>query len=193
LKIGFDIDDTLNDVRYTGTRIFNEHLQAGVTLEMVDSSPSVHIYDAFNLSPEEGYQLWQTLQNRIHEETLPLEAAVEALKRLKQNGHEIYYITAREDTPLIREGTINWLQRHGFPFQEDHLFIGMRDEEKAEIAQRVALDLFFDDKPHMLDAFQKTNIKVCIKDTCYNKHAPYRRVSSWSELEKLLDELQNGK
>ncbi|WP_027417181.1 5' nucleotidase, NT5C type [Aneurinibacillus terranovensis] len=192
MKIGFDIDDTLNDIRYTITRIFNEHLEREVTNEFVDTFPTLHVYDAFNLSHEEGHNLWRKFQDRIHEENLPLEFSSDALNKLTRDGHEIYYITAREDS--ARDATVSWLKKYKFPFQEDHLFIGMKDEEKAGIAKEIGLDLFFDDKPHVLDAFAGTGVKVCIKDTCYNQHAPYQRISSWSELEKIVQgHVKSGK
>ncbi|WP_047151828.1 5' nucleotidase, NT5C type [Aneurinibacillus tyrosinisolvens] len=193
MKIGFDIDDTLNDMRYTVTRMFNETLQREITNEFVDTFPTLHIYDAFNLSREEGRLLWKQLQSRIHEESLPLEYASNILNKLAKEGHEIFYLTAREDTLEIREATTEWLRKHDFPFKEAHFYIGMKDEEKAGIAQGLGLDLFFDDKPHVLSAFEGTGIRVYIKNTCYNQHASYQRISSWSELEKIVEEHEKDK
>ena len=88
----------------------------------------------------------------------PYPDAVETLVELSNQGHEIYYITARPKEH--GERTKKWMIEQGFPVQDDRFFCGMKDQEKVEIIQSLQLDYYFDDKPDVLNTLTSDQLRT---------------------------------
>lgn len=185
MKIGFDIDDTICNTRHTAVRFYNERFQKNLTQDDVDQiCKAVQIYSAYGLDFATGRNAWMELKFSIFEACEPFHAASEIVNKLVHDGHEIFYITAREaDT---KEASIAWLKQHNFPFKAENFYIGMQDHEKIDIAKQLSLDLFFDDKPHVLDTFADSTIRVVLHDMCYNRDSTHPRILNWSEINSFL-------
>ena len=74
----------------------------------------------------------------------PRESAVSVIKKLKEEGHNIYIITARtnkyDDIPYER--TRNWLDKNKIVY--DKLIIGAVD--KAKVCKNLGINIFIDDQ-----------------------------------------------
>ena len=85
---------------------------------------------------------------------------MEALQRLEEEGHEIYYITARPEEH--GERTMEWMIDNGFPVHKDRFYYGMKDEDKVHIIKELELDYYFDDKPAVLETLtNRLSKRVC--------------------------------
>lgn len=187
MKLGFDIDDTLINLREHAFHIYNKNLKQSVPIEVFHKIKKVEIHEAFGLTAEEGFTMWNNSLEEIYFTSCPpYPEAIEVLQALSKQGHEIYYITAR---PIKHgERTKQWMIELGFPVEEDRFFCGMKDEEKVTIIQSLQLDYYFDDKPDVLNTLSNDRINIYVKNQPYNQHVNLPRITNWSEMRMLLTE-----
>lgn len=185
MKFGFDIDDTLINLREHAFHLYNKKLKQTIGLDVFHSLKTVEIHEPFGMTAIEGGRMWNDhLEEIYYTSCPPFPDAVEALNELVNQGHDVYYITSRPKQHGKR--TMQWMMDNGFPVQEGHFFYGMNDEDKVHIIEELGLDYFFDDKPAVLETLVGKPVKVFAKDTSYNQHLTLPRISNWSELKNIL-------
>ncbi|SOC05365.1 hypothetical protein SAMN05880501_10450 [Ureibacillus xyleni] len=178
MRFGFDIDDTLINLREHAFHIYNKKLNQNVSLEIFQQLKTVEIHEAFGLDKEQGNQMWNSLLEEIYFTDCPaFEGATDFVNRLVQDGHEIFYITSRPANYCPK--TRNWVVQKGFPVEDAHFYCGMQDHEKINIIKELKLDFYFDDKPAVLETLSDVPTKVFVKDQSYNQHVNIPRVKSW--------------
>ena len=190
MKFGFDIDDTLIDLRKHAFNIYNQKLGKNVPLDQFTNLERVEIHELFDMTDEQGGEMWKSSLEDIYYTDCPVYPnALETLLELDQQGHEIYYITARPKEH--GERTKEWMKAQGFPVQDDRFFYGMQDGEKIEIIRRLGLDYYFDDKPDVVNTLLKEeNLKVILKDQSYNRHLTFTRLVDWTDIQQILEKKQ---
>ncbi|THF83475.1 5' nucleotidase, NT5C type [Cohnella fermenti] len=187
MKFGFDIDDTLINLREHAFNLYQKKLNVSVEPEKFQALTGVPIHELFGLTREEGGRMWNTMRDEIYyTDCPPFPHAIEALQELIRQGHEVYYITAR--APEHCERTKMWIEKAGFPVQEGSFYCGMGDAEKVHIIRRLGLDYYFDDKPAVLDTLTELPLKVYARDNSYNRHLDIPRITTWSELLDIVRE-----
>lgn len=187
MKFGFDIDDTLIDLRKHAFTIYNQKLGKNVPLDQFTNLERVEIHELFDLTDEQGGEMWKSSLEDIYYTDCPVYPnALETLVELDQQGHEIYYITARPKEH--GERTKEWMKAQGFPVQDDRFYYGMQDGEKVEIIKRLGLDYYFDDKPDVVNTLLKEeNLQVILKDQSYNRHLTFTRLVDWTDIQQILE------
>lgn len=185
MKLGFDVDDTLINLREHAFHLYNQKLQKNVPIEEFRALKTVNIHRPFGLTDEQGRKMWQDLREEIYFTNCPpFPGAVETLQDLDKAGHEIYYITSR-DRKYCKQ-TKEWLKKAGFPIRDERFFCGMKDPEKIKIIDAIGLDFYFDDKPAVLETFIDSEVKVYMKTASYNQHLELPRIGSWADLKNIL-------
>ncbi|MDM5197638.1 HAD family acid phosphatase [Fictibacillus enclensis] len=185
MKFGFDIDDTLINLRGYAFTIYNKKLNKNLAMDIFEALKTVEIHEPFGLTNAEGKEMWNTLREEIYfSDCPPYPDAVETLQELKEQGHEIYYITARPGEH--GERTMNWMKKQGFPVDGDKFYCGMKDHEKVKIIEELGLDFYFDDKPGVLDTLSSGSLRVVVRDQSYNRHLQGERLSHWKEIKTFL-------
>ncbi|MFZ7944126.1 5' nucleotidase, NT5C type [Neobacillus sp. 19] len=180
MRFGFDIDDTLINLREYAFHLYNQKLDQELGLDIFQALKTVEIHEPFGMTAEEGKQMWNsTLEDIYYNDCPAFPGAVELLQELDKLGHEIFYITARNQEH--GERTKKWLVEQGFPVYDERFFCGMKDHEKVNIIKELDLDYYFDDKPDILDTLSEQPIKVYLKDQSYNRHVNMPRVKDWTE------------
>lgn len=186
MKLGFDVDDTLINLREHAFHLYNRKLKKDIPIEAFHELKTVAIHKPFGLTDEEGRQMWLTNREEIYfTDCPPFPNAVEVLQNLEKEGHEIYYVTSRDGEHC--QQTKEWLKSAGFPVHEDRFFCGMKDPEKVQIINKLAIDYYFDDKPAVLETLANSLTKVFVKSHPYNKHVKLPRIECWSELKGILE------
>ncbi|WEK54097.1 MAG: HAD family acid phosphatase [Candidatus Cohnella colombiensis] len=189
MKFGFDIDDTLINLREHAFHIYNKKLNQNVELEQFHALDKVQIHELFGMTAEQGSEMWKSSLEEIYYTTCPpYPDAVEALQRLDREGHEIYYITARREEH--GERTMKWMIDQKFPVRKDRFYYGMQDEDKVSIIEKLNLDYYFDDKPAVLMTLGHLPIQLYAKSQSYNRHLELPCITSWSQ---LFDEIMHKK
>lgn len=185
MKFGFDIDDTLINLREHAFNIYNKNLKQNIPIDVFHKLNRVEIHEPFGLSEEQGKEMWNTSLEEIYYTSCPpFPNAVETLQQLDKQGHEIYYITARPKAH--GERTKEWLKQQGFPVHDDRFYYGMQDDEKVQIIKKIKLDYYFDDKPEVLNTLINETSKVFVKDQSYNRHLDIPRIVNWTELNEII-------
>ncbi|WP_339230269.1 hypothetical protein NSQ77_08305 [Oceanobacillus sp. FSL K6-2867] len=180
MKFGFDIDDTLINLREHAFHLYNKKLNQDVGLDVFQNISRVEIHEAFGLSDNEGKEMWNSSLEEIYYTACPIfPGAAEALHALTLAGHEVYYITARPKEH--GERTKTWMKQQGFPVEDRKFFYGMQDEDKLDIIKQLELDYYVDDKPAVLDTLANSSTKVYVRDQSYNRHLQHiPRVVDWT-------------
>jgi len=187
MKFGFDIDDTLIDLRAHAFSLYNKKLGKNITFETFHALERVEIHEPFGLTDAEGFDMWHSSLDEIYFTDCPtFEAALETLLTLHQEGHDIYYITSRPKQYC--QQTQQWMKAQGFPIEDGHFFCGMQDAEKVAIIKELALDVYVDDKPAVLETLQGINTKVILKHQSYNQHVALPRLHHWQEFLSIIND-----
>lgn len=176
MKLGIDIDGTIKHTHRAAIKVYNEEFDRNITEDEVET---FYLDEPYGLTGEEGQKVWRRLESRIYTIGVPREHAPEALQKLVEEGHEVYYITARPDMQKIKEITIEWLKRHNFPYDGTNLYMGSLN--KGKLAKELDIDLFFEDDPHHLDSLAEHGIATVIVDMKYNQDYPLemKRITDW--------------
>jgi 5'(3')-deoxyribonucleotidase len=113
----------------------------------------------------------------------PLPGALDALRRMREDGYQIRIVTGRLWTsqvvlPALRD-TGHWLAEHNVPV-----------DDVAFVSDKTAIDadLYIEDAPHFVTALQRAERTVIVMDTPYNRHLPGRRAGTWEEILVLIHE-----
>ena len=184
MKFGFDIDDTLIDLRRHAFHLYNKKLGKSIGIEVFEEIPTVEIHEAFGLSSEQGSQMWKDSMEEIYFTDCPsYEYAKEVLNELAQAGHEIYYITSRPKKYC--QQTREWVKAQGFPVVDERFYCGMQDHEKIEIIKDLALDVYVDDKPAVLNTLANSKTVAIVKNQSYNQQLELPRLVNWQQFEHL--------
>jgi uncharacterized protein len=186
MKFGFDIDDTLINLREHAFHIYNKKLNQNIPLDVFHQLERVEIHEPFGLTDEQGSEMWNSTLEEIYYTTCPpFPGAVELLQELDREGHEIYYITSRPREH--GERTMEWMCALGFPIKKEQFYYGMQDEEKVHIIKELQLDYYFDDKPHVLNTLlEDSSTKVFVKDQSYNQLVKLPRIVDLSEIRSMV-------
>ncbi|MBV7508127.1 hypothetical protein KW850_23185 [Bacillus sp. sid0103] len=190
MRFGFDIDDTLINLREHAFNIYNRRLNQSVPIEIFHNLKRVEIHEPFGLTEEQGKKMWNNSLEEIYYTSCPaFPSAVKTLQELDKKGHEIYYITARPKEH--GERTKEWMRENGFPVNDERFFYGMQDHEKVEIIKKLHLDYYFDDKPEVLNTLLNHSINIFLRDQSYNRHLDLPRIKHWTDLEEIIKVSKN--
>lgn len=184
MKFGFDIDDTLINLREHAFHLYNKKLGQELGLDVFSTISTVEIHEPFGLTNEQGSSMWMECIEEIYFTDCPsFEGALDTLQALEQNGHEIYYITSRPK--IYCSQTREWMKAQGFPVKDAHFFCGMQDAEKIATIKALKLDYYFDDKPAVLETLEGVSTKVFVVDQSYNRDVNLMRMKNWAEFQQL--------
>lgn len=181
MKFGFDIDDTLINLREHAFHIYNKKLKMNLDLAVFQNIKRVEIHEPFGMSEQEGSNMWNhSLDEIYYTDCPPFPYAITMIQKLHQAGHEIYYITSRPSQH--REGTIHWMKDRGFTIEDEKFYCGMKDNEKVDIIKNLDLDYYADDKPTVLETLSDLPITLLLKDQPYNQEVQnLQRIYNWSD------------
>ena len=198
MNIGIDIDDTISETfetllpysqKYT---IEDLKRQSNISIDG-DCTNHLYIENANGWNDIETRNFWERYYGDILKNVNIKKFAPEVINKLKQNGHNIYLITARWDIPNsdIKKITEKWLADNNIVY--DRMFMGA--EEKLKLVKENNVDIFIDDSfNNCKDVVENTNSKVYLMTTMVNeklKHKDIKRVYSWPEIYDLINKEEN--
>jgi 5'-nucleotidase len=103
--------------------------------------------------------------------------ASKTLWKLNDEDYHIHFITSRfvkhKKNRIVVVSTANWLDKHNMPY---------RDLSFKENKTHVYADIYIDDSPSNIKAFQSQGKHVIIFDAPYNKDLEGRRAYNWQEV-----------
>jgi phosphoglycolate phosphatase-like HAD superfamily hydrolase len=125
-----------------------------------------------------------------------IKGAVEALNRLRLQGHEIYFATARP-MAIAEEPTKEWFRTHGLAWASDRVYFADQirngGSHKNQIATSLNLEVFIDDSAETMSGFEaELALKlVPIRDWNRDKDIGVgsQFVANWEEIESKINSL----
>lgn len=185
MRFGFDIDDTLIQLRQHAFDLYNKELGQNFGQDVFEAIERVEIHEPFGLTDEEGSAMWQRMNEQVYfTNCSQYDDAKEMLWQLYNEGHDVFYVTARPIDSCLR--TREWMITNGFPVDSDKFYCGMADHEKLAIIAELDLDVYVDDKPKILHSLQELRTKAVLRDQPYNRNEPFERITHWSEFSRYV-------
>ena len=196
MNIGIDIDDTLTDIRdklnLAAEKYANELGKENKNEEdkYVEDNNNGNVYQIkYGFTYEELKYFLSVFHEGITKKEEPRKNCVEIIRRLHNEGHKIYIITARdsefhEDPYKLSK---DWLDKNNIYY--DELIVNARN--KLEVCQRKNIDLFIDDQLANCTKLSEAGIKV-IRITEYNdiQHGDIINKKNWNEIYNYIKEME---
>ena len=196
MNIGIDIDDTLTDIRdklnLAAEKYANELGKENKNEKdkYVEDNNNGNVYQIkYGFTYEELKYFLSVIHEGITKKEEPRKNCVEIIRKLHNEGHKIYIITARdsefhEDPYKLSK---DWLDKNNIYY--DELIVNARN--KLEVCQRENIDLFIDDQLANCTKVSEAGIKV-IRITEYNdiQHGDIINKKNWNEIYNYIKEME---
>lgn len=191
--IGVDIDDTLTDIRDEVGAAALKYAQSlnkdiDETKVVWDKNNNGSSFkERYNFNYDELLYFFGNIQENITKKAKPREDVVDVIKKLREDGHKIYIITARDsefhNSPYELSKT--WLNKNNIEY--DKLIVDARD--KAKICREQNVEIFIDDKLSNCMQISNENI-VTIRITNYTEqHQNIVNKKNWKEIYEYIKQL----
>lgn len=190
MRIGVDIDGVLNDIG-------EWHYSCGFKFcieNHIDRGFDPHKYmmeEQFNLTDAENYKFWKEYIFDLMVSIPTRPYAGKVLNLLKEMGHEIVILTARDNRFLTNQyaNTMNfyveeWLNKNSIPY--DEIISGPGSKKDKCIKNK--LDIMIEDKASNVEKISDVIPVLCF-DAPYNLHVNkdnVTRVYSWYQIYKYF-------
>ena len=177
IRLIIDMDEVICDFLGKLCEDYNAQNDTCLSVDRIDH------YDLTGFIGQDGRKLF--LQAGFFDRLKPFPGALEVIKKLHDEGHEVIVATNALGHPDVAADKCRWMQEC-LPFlYPDNFFIGVRKE-------LIKGDLIFEDSPGVLKAFP--GIKV-VMDRAYNKGVEGHRIynNDWEKFYSLVKELDSHK
>ena len=192
MRIGIDIsnfDDTL----------LKEYLKHDKELRntgIINKNPEYLRKGMFDWTEEEESSFYHANIEDFAIKLRPIEDSVYYIRKLKEDGHEIYIITGRNNGEYInpKELTTQWLDKYNIVYDK-LIFTNAYDKHaKTEVCLENNIDLMIEDSTRISLDLINNGIKVYTMNTRYNqKEQTLDRVSKWKEIYEKISKLNKKK
>ena len=190
MRIGIDVDEIIAD---TLTQIIEFHNGTyGTALKRADFR-SYNMWEVWGGSEEEAVRKWHEFFETNHFSSInPIAGALPALEILRENGHELFAITARPH--IISEQTEDWIRVHypdlfsGIYFSNRHGLAGIK-KKKSELCVELGVTVLIEDDIYHATDCATNGIDVLLFDYPWNQgKLPecVRRVFSWDDVIRMV-------
>lgn len=177
MNIGIDIDDTITNTYETLIPIII--MKYGMRFDkLLKQNPSYSMLH--NVLPD--FKSFVLDNYTTMAKMVPLKkGVVDVLNKLKEDGHKIIFISARNNIEYNNPYDIsyNYLKANNIPF--DKLIVNVKDKAKECILQDI--DLFIDDNTKNCKAVKNKGIETLQFGTIFTPRNKYlKRVNTWEEV-----------
>jgi len=196
MRIGIDIDGVLTNIEQFSVDYFSKYLiENNVDYNISNSSYSVA--KSFNVHDKIEDSFWEEYLEFYAKEESARAFASEVIKKLKNNGNEIYIITARSLTNRddeigenMRTIVKEWLIKNNIIYDK-LIFSKGKNEEKLQEIKENKIDVMIEDNPDNINQLSAVVPIICY-DTNYNRTCNGKniyRCYSWYDIYKKIQDL----
>lgn len=188
--IGIDIDNTLtnvqeelNEAAYNYAIKLGKGIDSSVISEDINNNGSFY-KEKFKFSYDELKYFLKEIMEEIINRAEPRVGVIETIRKLREEGHKIYIITARDsefhDDPYYLSK--NWLDKNKIEY--DKLIVNAR--KKAPVCIQENVDLFIDDQLNNCIEITKEGIQT-IRISCdKNNSENIATVDNWKQIYEYI-------
>lgn len=182
MKIGIDIDDTLTSSTEKVREVIEEYKNeySLEEQEILVNGVDEIIRGIFHEKLIEDF--FKKHASQIGREADIKEDASEIIKKLRKEGHKIYFITARSDDYF--GGTRKIIEDYFDKYDIEYDKLITAKTYKSGICKEEGIDIMFDDAVDTCESMKSVNIKGVVYTSELNKNRLTNcdRVSTWKEL-----------
>ena len=190
MKIGIDIDGVLTDIEQWqidyGGKFFSKFNKS------IINKDGYEIATVFDVDEDLDNKFWNEYLYEYVTKEPSRKFASEVIKKLKENGNEIYIITARyltdRDTEAgkqMREIVIKWLEKQKIYYDK----IIFSPEDKMEVCKKNNIDVMIEDKVENINNISNVIPVICFH-AGYNKECKGKniyRAYNWYDIYNLIN------
>ena len=175
MRIGIDLDDTICNT----SEIVHEKLE--------DYSKTLEINPLDIMNDEElKINFFNIYLHDIYSDVVIKSGVVDAIRKLRNLGNEIYFITARSNGMHdVVSITLEWLNKNNIIF--DGLIPSCYGLAKADACKEYNIDLMIDDDPYNIKQLRISGIKCILFDDRGRFELKDDYVTSWTEVLKYIE------
>ncbi len=183
MRIGIDIDDTVTNSSDTFIKYAIQYNKEKKITHEIDST-TLDTKKSFGWEKENVEEFLNKYLEELLRNVDAKKESIKIINQLKQEGNEIYFITARSEREIKGEMfklTEEWLKNNNY--QYDLLEIDSHEKEKS--CKKYGIDIFIDDSYKNCTRIKKElNIPTLLYATRYNNTVSKDliRVNNWFEI-----------
>ncbi len=193
MRIGIDIDGVLTNIEQFGVDYLSKYCVEN-NIDFNITCSNYNIAKAFSIDNKYNDIFWKDylMYYAINEKARPF--AAEVIKKLKDEGHEIYIITARWMTNRdddvgnkMRETVKNWLSENNIVYDK-LIFSKAEKEHKTNEILEHKIDLMIEDNPNNINELSKIVPVICY-NTGYNANCSGDKITrcySWYDIYRKI-------
>lgn len=192
MRIGIDIDDTLTDT-YELTFNYAQDFTANELKKEINHVDREKIKEKFtksfhNWSNQEEIAFFDRYYETIIRNVKIKPFAKKIIDKLRKEGNEIYFITARFLSSKfdIEQATKKWLEENEIEYEGIYLNVS----DKAKVIKENNIDILIDDNINNCLNAVENGIKTYIMDSLVNysfKDERIERIYSWPHLYQVIN------
>jgi len=185
MKIAIDLDNVIANFDDVLLEEYIKHDKELRNTGIINENADYIGKGMFDWTDEEEKSFYYSNIERMANELEPIKDAPSYIKKLKEDGNEIYIISGRDNGEYKKpyEDTKNWLDKHDIPYDRIILTNAYQKHEKAEECLKHNISVLIDDSPKTCMEAMKRNIKVYTMNTRFNQKVQgLNRVSTWEEI-----------
>ena len=192
MNIGFDIDGVLTKIDEYQLKIGREFFKKKYDRDIINPN-GFSIREIFDATDEEFMDFWSShlLSYSINE--LSRTGASEYIKKLVEEGNNIFIITSREFTTknnalglIMRHLVKAWLKKEGIPYDG----ITFCDEDKIEEIKKNQIQIMVEDNPINIKKMSNYIDVICM-DAPYNRDLKLPRVTHVTDFKGVYDSVND--
>lgn len=189
MRIGLDIDNVISDF---DEAIFEEFLIEDKNKRnkgVINKNANHIVSGMFDWSKEEVQEFFSNNMQRIAQNLSPKRNCREIMKKLKDEGHELYLISHRvyPDYTSPYLVTTNWLIENNIPY--DKLILS-KSPDKTEECLKYKVDIMIDDRENQCKKMTDKGINAYIFRTKFtDKRNTYNLpiINDWNNLYEVVN------
>ena len=195
MRIGIDIDGVLTNIEQwqldMGGKFFFEKYN-----KKIEKANGYELKEIFDVNEKLDDEFWREYLYDYAENEPARKYTDEVTKKLKEDGNEIYIITARfltdkdnENGKRMRNIVINWLKKYNIYYDK----IIFSPEEKLDVCLKNNIDLMIEDKVDNINKISKYIPVICF-DARYNQECKGKniyRCYSWYDIYAKIVRIKN--
>lgn len=197
MKIGIDIDDTTvitvkSMIKYADKYDTEVLRRKGTNGNLGLIQNRYYLKVLYGWTEKEKFDFFDMYYKNVLEECTLMQNADKVLQKLKEEGNEIYFITARLtniNNCNTEEITKNTLKENNIPY--DKLIINASD--KLKVCKDEGIELFVEDSYDTCKELTENGIKSILMTTKMNQQieaGDIPRVNNWDEVYEQIKKLK---
>ncbi len=194
-KIGIDIDNVISNFDEILLKEFLKHDKKLRNTGIVNNDVYI-TRGMFDWTKEEFDDFYYNNIERIAQSLNVIDNAPEYIRKLKEEGNEIYIISGRDNGEYSDpyKMTIDWLNKYKIEYDKLILTNAYDSLEKAKMCIKNNINIMIDDSIRIISEVNKSGITALLMDTPYNREENnLQRVHNWKEIYEFITNLSREK